>query len=113
MPILNKALKRRILKHQYTMDKQCSKIKRMKELPNLWYGEVKSVEETSHLAFIVRNGKIEISDLLPLKESKFTFTYCLHTRSMNGKGTVNFYRTCEKYVAYVLFLLDELEAQES
>lgn len=117
MPIVNKQMRRKIMKHQYTLDKQNSTIRKMDEIKNCYFGEVRQVEsdfstETGYLAFIVRDGRINISDCLNKRNSKFDFTYDILTGQYTGRGTVNFYRSCEKFVAYVLLMLDGLESSD-
>jgi hypothetical protein len=107
-------MRRKIMKHQYTLDKQSSTIKAMDELKGCYFGEVRAVEngndtETGYLAFLVRDGKINISDCLNKRTSKFDFTYDILTGEYRGRGTVNFYRSCERFVAYVLLMLDGIE----
>lgn len=112
MYTLNKSLKRRVLKHQYTMDKLRCKIKKMREIPGVYWGEVKDVNETGHMSFLIKDNVISISDLKNRKESLIDFNYSLDSGSFFGRGTVNFFRHCERYVAYVLLLLDELENKD-
>lgn len=106
------------MKHQYTLDKQNSSIKKMDELTGCYFGEVRQVAEienateAGYLAFLVRDGKINISDCLNKRSSKFDFTYDILTGEYKGRGTVNFYRSCERFVAYVLLMLDEVESSD-
>lgn len=95
-----------VVKHLKTFDNKRSHIKKMEELPNLYYGEVIGLGDHDglYLTFIVRDGKIELSDLLN-KRSRFNFTYSLTNGTYSGRGTVNHFRDCERFVAYVLLLL--------
>jgi hypothetical protein len=105
---LNEITKRKREKYRTTIDWQQSKIQKMQELPNHLFGGVKSKNDATYLAFLIRNGKIELSDLAISRQSRFNFTYDLKTGSYTGIGTVNYFRECEMYVFYVLLLLDSL-----
>jgi hypothetical protein len=88
------------------MDWQHSKIQTMSELPNHYFGGVTGkYENATYLAFLVRNNKIELSDLR-INGTVYDFVYDMDSRTYSGKGTVNHFRECEMFVYFVLLLLE-------
>ena len=96
----------KLARHRLTLDARRSRIKKLGALDDgLYCGEVSGVADNGiHLAFIIREGQIQLSDLQS-KKSKFNFVYDLSSGSYQGVGTVNHYRDCERFVAYVLIML--------
>lgn len=112
MHILNDINKKKKERYRLLMDRRGCQIKEMEEIPEIKFGEVKSVGARTYLAFIIRNGKIEFSDLLSRRDQQFSFTYSLTSGEYRGKGTVNHFRECEMYVYFVLLLLESLNQKD-
>lgn len=103
----------KLAKHRLTLDTRKSKIRKLNDLTDesCYCGEVSGFGDNGlHIAFIIRDGKILLSDLQTEKrKSKFSYEYDLLSGSYSGIGTVNFYRDCERFVAYVLLLLQMMD----
>lgn len=101
-------------KYEKSLDWQQSKIQKMEELPNTFFGGVKGKDENAtYLAFLIRNGKIEISDLRVGAGAVYDFVYDMRKNTYNGRGTVNHFRECEMYVYFVLLLLETFTEEKA
>lgn len=104
---LNSVLSRRIEKHRKTMNYAKSSIRSIDENSRIFYGEVMATYDLTHKVFIIRNGIVEVSDSLNLDNAKLSFTYDLKKGIYGGKGSKSNLSECEKYLCYVLALLQE------
>lgn len=102
----------KLAKHKLTLDRKRSKIRKLNDLSDegLYCGEVSGFGDNGlHIAFVIRDGKILLSDCEEKSKSKFNYEFDLQRLTYSGIGTVNYYRDCERFVAYVLLLLQMMD----
>lgn len=101
--------KKRMKKHRQTLNWNSSNIRKLKNIEGFYVGEVKGLHERTSVVFNIQNGLINVNDMLLPPENKFDYSFNIFDSTYKGKGIKSYYKDCERYVCYILILLEAYE----